>query len=130
MIVSLLAACAVMCGPPSCALRVKPLEYHGGRLVSYGVLGAFAGAAGQVILGVLKSDTARLLPWVLAGVMLIIGLGLDRRLPQPRLLQAGCSGCGSSERSVSSRRCCRADRSGSCSARPRSPGAGPAAACS
>lgn len=78
--------CAVMCGPLSCALRVKPLEYHGGRLVSYTVLGALAGAAGQGILGLLKSDTARLVPWVLAGVMLIIALGLDRRLPQPRLL--------------------------------------------
>lgn len=78
--------CAVMCGPLSCALRVKPLEYHGGRLLSYTLLGALAGAVGQGIVGVLKSDTARLVPWALAAVMLIIGLGLDRRLPQPRLL--------------------------------------------
>lgn len=78
--------CAVMCGPLSCALRVQPLEYHGGRLLSYTALGALAGAAGQGALGWVQGDTARFVPWVLAAVLLLIGLGLDRRLPQPRFL--------------------------------------------
>jgi hypothetical protein len=80
--------CVAMCGPLACALRVNPLEYHGGRFVSYTIAGAVAGAFGQGLLLFLKGDTARIVPWVLAAVLLMIGLGLEKRLPQPQFLTA------------------------------------------
>lgn len=78
--------CAGMCGPLACALRVRPLEYHGGRLLTYSLAGALAGALGGGVLAALQSDSARLLPWLLGGVLLLIGLGWERKLPAPPLL--------------------------------------------
>ena len=34
--------CTAMCGPLACALRVRPAEYHLGRLGSYTIVGGIA----------------------------------------------------------------------------------------
>jgi len=78
--------CVAMCGPLACALRVRPLEYHLGRLLSYSLAGALCGALGQGLVSMIKSPPMRVLPWVLAAILVIVGLGLEKRLPQPRLL--------------------------------------------
>lgn len=78
--------CVVMCGPLACALRARPLHYHGGRLLSYTAAGALAGAAGGGLLSFLRADGGRVVPWILAAVLLVIGLGWEKRLPQPAFL--------------------------------------------
>jgi sulfite exporter TauE/SafE len=75
-----------MCGPLACALRAQPLEYHGGRLVSYTLAGAFSGFLGGGVLAFLQADGSRVAPWVLVASLLMIALGVERRLPQPAFL--------------------------------------------
>jgi sulfite exporter TauE/SafE len=76
--------CTAMCGPLACAMRVRPLEYHATRLISYAMAGALCGAAGQSVAAVLQGSTARMVPLVFAAVLIVLGLGLEKRLPQPR----------------------------------------------
>lgn len=76
--------CVGMCGPLACAMRVKPAQYHLGRLVSYTVAGGICGWVGQSAASFLEGIPARLAPWMLAMVLLILALGLEKRLPQPR----------------------------------------------
>lgn len=78
--------CTAMCGPLACALRVRPVEYHASRFISYAIAGALCGAAGQGVAGFLQGSTARIVPWVFAIVLLLMGLGLEKRLPQPRFV--------------------------------------------
>jgi sulfite exporter TauE/SafE len=78
--------CSAMCGPLACAFRVKPLEYHASRFVSYTTAGAVCGAAGAGIVELFQGETSRFVPWVLAAVLVMLAFGLERRLPQPRLL--------------------------------------------
>ena len=78
--------CTAMCGPLVCALRAKPLEYHLSRLASYTLAGALCGGAGEAIAAFLQGSTARIVPWVFAVVLIVLGLGLEKRLPQPRFL--------------------------------------------
>lgn len=84
--------CVGMCGPIGCA--VIPLGkggttsgnlalYHGARAISYMLLGAIFGALGSVMVVVLQSPPARVLPWVMVAALLAIGLRLDRFLPKP-----------------------------------------------
>jgi uncharacterized protein len=80
--------CTAMCGPLACALRVRPLEYHASRLASYLLAGTLCGAAGGVVAAFLQGSTARLVPWTFAAVLLVLGLGLEKRLPQPRFMAA------------------------------------------
>jgi len=80
--------CTVMCGPLVCALRVPPLQYHLSRLISYTVVGALCGLVGQGVTRFIRSDMAHVVPWAFAAVLLLIGLGLDKRIPQPRFLSA------------------------------------------
>lgn len=80
--------CAVMCGPLVCALRVKPAEYHLGRLCSYTIAGALAGLGGSAVTELFHRNTAPFLPWALAAVLLVLGFGLEKRLPQPRAIAA------------------------------------------
>ena len=80
--------CVAMCGPLACAFKVKPLVYHGGRFFSYTLAGALSGALGGAVLVFLGGHAAGMVPWVLAAVLLAIGLGLEKRLPQPRFLSA------------------------------------------
>ncbi len=78
--------CTAMCGPLACALHVRPLEYHVSRLLSYSLAGALCGAAGQTVAAFLQGSTARFVPWALVVVLVILGLGLEKRLPRPRFI--------------------------------------------
>lgn len=88
--------CAGMCGPIACGLgtlaksEVERLAaaslYHGARLVSYALIGAACGALGRQPLEWFFDSPAVLLPWVLVAVLVMMALGLDRRVPRPALL--------------------------------------------
>lgn len=80
--------CTAMCGPLACALRVRPAEYHVSRVVSYSLAGALSGVLGQAAVNFFQGDTARLVPWAFAAVLLAMAFGLEKRLPQPRFLTA------------------------------------------
>jgi len=80
--------CTAMCGPLACALRVRPFEYHASRFVSYTIAGALCGAAGQTVAAFLQGSTARIVPWAFAAVLIVLGLGLEKRIPQPRFMAA------------------------------------------
>jgi sulfite exporter TauE/SafE len=73
-----------MCGPLACALKVRPVEYHISRTVSYTLAGALCGALGQGVASALQGGTARVVPWALAIVLIVLGMGWEKRLPQPR----------------------------------------------
>jgi sulfite exporter TauE/SafE len=85
-----------MCGPLACGLAVMPASegerlaaasaYHGTRLAAYTLIGGLCGALGQQPLAWVFSSPAVVLPWILVGVFLIFGLGLEKRLPRPVLL--------------------------------------------
>ena len=79
--------CAAMCGPLACAVRCKPLNYHGTRLASYTAAGALLGGAGWTVRGYFDGHAAHWVPWLLAGVLVMIAFGLDKRIPQPRFVQ-------------------------------------------
>lgn len=76
--------CAGMCGPLACAVRCKPAGYHASRIVSYTIAGALLGGVGWSVQEFLDGDLARFVPWVLAAVLVLVGFGLDKRIPQPR----------------------------------------------
>jgi sulfite exporter TauE/SafE len=78
--------CSAMCGPLACAMRVKPVEYHASRFVSYALAGALCGAAGQTVAAFLQGSTARIVPWVFVAVLLALGFGLEKKIPQPRFI--------------------------------------------
>ena len=88
--------CVGMCGPIACGLsglaktegeRLGAASlYHGGRLVSYGVIGAVCGALGRQPLRWFFDSPAVLLPWVMVAVLFIMAFGLDRKVPRPALL--------------------------------------------
>jgi len=80
--------CVAMCGPLACAVRAKPFEYHAGRFISYSLAGALCGALGQSVALLLKGSVAHFAPWALAAVLLLVGLGLEKKLPQPRWFAA------------------------------------------
>lgn len=86
--------CVGMCGPVACAFMpsqaagggmvVPTTAYHFSRVVSYGMVGALAGALGAAPLAWFQSHSVALLPWVLVAFFVFLGLGIDRRLPKPR----------------------------------------------
>ncbi len=76
--------CVAMCGPLACAVRTKPVEYHASRFIAYSVAGALCGAVGQSVALLLKGSIAHFAPWSLAAVLLLVGLGLEKKIPQPR----------------------------------------------
>ncbi|MEO8615347.1 MAG: sulfite exporter TauE/SafE family protein [Luteolibacter sp.] len=88
--------CAGMCGPIACGLGTLAKSegerltaaslYHGSRLVSYSVIGGICGALGQQPLKWFFNSPAVLLPWVMVGVLLIMALGLDKKVPRPAIL--------------------------------------------
>lgn len=88
--------CAGMCGPIACGLGTLAKSegerltvaslYHGGRLVSYGLIGTICGALGQQPLAWFFDSPAVLLPWVAVALLLMMGLGLDRMIPRPAIL--------------------------------------------
>ncbi len=88
--------CAGMCGPIACGLGTLAKSegerltaaslYHGTRLVSYGIIGAVCGALGQQPLKWFFDSPAALLPWVMVAVLLVMALGLDKKVPRPAIL--------------------------------------------
>ncbi|HSI14366.1 MAG TPA: sulfite exporter TauE/SafE family protein [Chthoniobacter sp.] len=78
--------CTVMCGPLVCAFRVRPLEYHASRFISYTLAGMLCGAIGQSAAAALQGSTARLIPWAMAAILVVLGLGWEKRIPQPRFV--------------------------------------------
>lgn len=88
--------CAGMCGPIACGLGTLAKSegerltaaslYHGSRLVSYSIIGGICGALGQQPLKWFFNSPAVLLPWVMVGVLLIMALGLDKKVPRPAIL--------------------------------------------
>lgn len=92
--------CVGMCGPLSCswAISSKPGAsgfirdtglYHLGRLSSYGIVGAIAGTIGIMPLKWFQHGAGTLLPWLLVMLFFMIGIGIDKWLPKPRLLGQG-----------------------------------------
>ena len=80
--------CTAMCGPLACAMKVNPLEYHASRFVSYTLAGAMCGAIGQSVAALLQGSTARIVPWAFAAVLIVLGFGLEKKIPQPRFMAA------------------------------------------
>ena len=89
--------CVGMCGPLSCSWAVSSKSgttgfmrntalYHGGRLISYGLIGAIAGAAGFIPLSWSQHGAGIVLPWLMVIAFALVGMGLDRYLPKPRVL--------------------------------------------
>lgn len=88
--------CVAMCGPLACSVArpgrghtsamLAAIGYHGGRLISYGAIGAMCGAIGQQPLKWVFGSPAVVFPWLLLGMFLITALGLWKRLPRPRWL--------------------------------------------
>ncbi|CAM3073592.1 sulfite exporter TauE/SafE family protein [Rariglobus hedericola] len=88
--------CAGMCGPLTCMMaparedRVDPFTvatvYHGARLVGYAILGAVAGGLGRLPFDLAGGSAVSVLPWVLVGFFLVVGLRLEKRLPRLAVL--------------------------------------------
>jgi len=88
--------CVGMCGPLAIAFAPGPGDrvgihtattvYHLGRILSYTIIGAIAGAIGQMPLALLQLHPAHYLPWVLFVFFLVLGLGLEQRFPRPRFV--------------------------------------------
>lgn len=88
--------CAGMCGPIACGLGsfaksegerfAAASLYHGGRLVSYSLIGAVCGAVGRQPLQWFFGSHAVLLPWALVAALLLLAFGLDKRIPRPAIL--------------------------------------------
>jgi uncharacterized protein len=90
--------CVGMCGPLSCSWAVSAKGggfmssttlYHAGRLVSYALVGALAGALGTTPLAFFQHGAGIVLPWLLVLAFAVVGLGLDVWLPKPRFLASG-----------------------------------------
>lgn len=85
--------CVGMCGPIACGLAAMPASererliattaYHGARLTAYAVVGGICGAIGKQPLQWVFHSPAVILPWILVGVFLVFGFGLEKRLPRP-----------------------------------------------
>ncbi|MBK1879286.1 sulfite exporter TauE/SafE family protein [Pelagicoccus mobilis] len=78
--------CVGMCGPLSCALigqkkgaSVLPSHgvYHLGRLISYSLLGALAGALGSQLVSWVGENPARFAPWAMAAFFVALAFNLD-----------------------------------------------------
>lgn len=78
--------CVGMCGPLVCSVRANPAHYHASRFAAYALAGAFCGALGQSAALVFRGTPARLAPWGMAIVLLLLAFGLEKRLPQPRFV--------------------------------------------
>lgn len=85
--------CVAMCGPLSCAFApskrgdaqtpVILMSYHLSKLLSYGLVGALAGAFGSVVTKVVEDSWLNLLGWLLVAFFLVVAFRLDRYFPKP-----------------------------------------------
>ena len=82
------AHCAGMCGLLTCGLGIaggqnqtaQVAGYHSGRLSSYLLLGALAGAVGWLPVSKM-TGAGNVVPWFLVLFLVFIGLGMERFLP-------------------------------------------------
>ena len=81
--------CSAMCGPLTCVMLPGKktasalAAYHAGRATAYMLIGGILGALGKSAAAIFTATPARILPWVLIVVFVILGLGLERRIPLP-----------------------------------------------
>lgn len=86
--------CAGMCGPMAClgsggpaagrrAWLMPALTYHAGRMLSYTVLGALAGAFSHRLDSLFSSSITQGLPWVFIALFLAMVLGLEKNFRFP-----------------------------------------------
>jgi uncharacterized protein len=88
--------CAGMCGPIACGVgtlakteaerMTAATLYHGGRLISYGLIGALCGSLGKQPLQWFFDSPAVLLPWALVLALVLSAFGLDKKIPRPAIL--------------------------------------------
>lgn len=88
--------CAGMCGPIACGVgtlarteaerMTAATLYHGGRLISYGLIGALCGSLGKQPLQWFFDSPAVLLPWALVVALILSAFGLDKKIPRPAIL--------------------------------------------
>ncbi|MGE9296491.1 MAG: sulfite exporter TauE/SafE family protein [Puniceicoccales bacterium] len=86
--------CVGMCGPIGCAtlplgksdtsLAWAATSYHTCRALSYMLIALFAGLIGGPVLDGLGAAPARILPWVMVGLLVIVAFRLDRYFPKPK----------------------------------------------
>lgn len=84
--------CVGMCGPIACSTCMQksggseaPIAlYHGGRIVSYTIIGMICGALGRQPLSWFFDSPAVLLPWVI--VLLLVALAFGWKVKMPRAL--------------------------------------------
>jgi len=86
--------CVGMCGPIGCAalplgksdssLPWAAASYHGARALSYAAVGLLAGLIGGPVLQGFGAAPARILPWVMVALLLLVAFRLDRCFPQPK----------------------------------------------
>lgn len=101
--------CVGMCGPLACSACARSggkgslaatCVYHGSRIVSYSLVGIFAGLAGRRLSDALTSGSTRWMTWVFVVFFLAVVVGLDKkiRLPMPKGVMAWLgttsAGCG------------------------------------
>ncbi|PTY07322.1 sulfite exporter TauE/SafE family protein [Opitutaceae bacterium EW11] len=84
--------CAGMCGPLACWLSPSRSDedattlratYQSARLLSYGAMGAVAGAAGSIPLAWAGTEVFRYAPWALVLFFVAVALRIDKRLRKP-----------------------------------------------
>jgi sulfite exporter TauE/SafE len=67
-------------------MRAPAPLYHGGRLLSYTLLGGICGWLGEPVISRLTGPYGKIAPWAMALVLLLLAFGLEKRIPQPRWL--------------------------------------------
>jgi len=86
--------CVGMCGPIGCAtlslgqsgssLAWAAASYHFCRALSYGTIAMLAGLMGSPVLGGIDAGPARILPWLMAALLVVVAFRIDRHLPKPK----------------------------------------------
>jgi sulfite exporter TauE/SafE len=86
--------CIGMCGPLAGAWMrgsgreedavACHLAYHLSRLASYTLVGAVAGGVGQAPFQWMNASPAHWLPWGIVLFFLVVGLGIEHKLPKPQ----------------------------------------------
>ncbi len=66
--------------------------YHLCRVLMYSFLGGIAGLIGTMPAVMLHSSVVKYLPWLIVVFFLVIGLGLDKYIPKPKLFYTGFQG--------------------------------------
>ncbi|MGF1678433.1 MAG: sulfite exporter TauE/SafE family protein [Candidatus Methylacidiphilales bacterium] len=84
--------CIGMCGPLACSVCPRSqdspagwnlLGYHGGRLISYSLLGALLGGIGSSLKGMIPESLPPLLPWAFILLFVLIFLGWEKKWVPP-----------------------------------------------